>query len=77
MPCDEYKKLQMMHDSAKYRSERYAHPETEPKLVSPTGKELKRRLNEAARELFTLHVKMRAHLAECEQCKSDAARFKP
>jgi hypothetical protein len=70
MQCEEYVKLRMHFCSAKYRVWRYSNPDTDPRLVSPTGNELQNRLEVAQAELIEFGNHLQSHLSECADCKT-------
>jgi hypothetical protein len=68
MPCDEYKKLNLIHQYAIKRVRRYAKPDEEPQLVVPTGHQLTKKLDEARAEEIEARLAMEGHKKTCKDC---------
>jgi hypothetical protein len=68
MPCDEYKKLDLLHQYATKRVQRYAKPDAEPRIVRLTANQITKRLDEARAEEIEAHLAMQDHLKTCDVC---------
>jgi hypothetical protein len=68
MPCNEFKKLDLNHQYAIERVRRYAKPDEEPPIVSPTGNQLTKRLDEARAEEIRTRLAMEEHRKACKDC---------
>jgi hypothetical protein len=68
MPCDEYKKLDLLHQYAIERILRFAKPDAEPRIVIPTGNQLTKRLDEARAEETEARLAIHEHIKRCKEC---------
>lgn len=68
MPCDEYKKLNLLHETAEFRVWRYANPRAEPPLRLLSPHRLSMRLMRARDEETDLRDLMELHIGQCEAC---------
>ncbi len=68
MPCDEYKKLDLLHQYAIERILRFAKPDEEPQLVYLTGHQLAKKLDEARAEEIEARLAIHEHIKRCKEC---------
>jgi hypothetical protein len=68
MPCNEFKKLKLAHETAVERIERYANPENDPKLIVTSADPVEPKLKRAKAEELNLRLEMDDHLLACESC---------